>query len=506
MALVYKDNAPVKFITGTYVGYDAENNNCNCFTKPWCQLVERLDTTTYQVGTTANTDTLVTDGGFVAACGVNWTCGTDWNIAGAVATKVPGIAAQALFQSICIMPNRRYVIQFTVNAISAGTILISLGGVVAGSATTTGTKVIYFDPNPAVISTLISFTDVAGTGNWTIDGVIVTELSQIGYEIETQTGTSIFTDISVGVATYFETTGQITVDWPQASIDDCYVICNHDASDYREMVCNGDFGVDAQWINGAWTIAGGLAHATALGAGLGFEQTLLHPLIGGRCYTLTFDIVNFVSGLLDGDIPNLALNIFANISGNGSFSFPIDLTGLANGTSIRFITSLPGVNTFDIDNVSITMQAQCFEEDACSECYKLGDTWDCSFLFSWTNDENAFGFIYTGLSFTQFFRHRVKLWQPSYPEEAQRFLNSSGTVSVLHALSQKVEDLTVEEMPEYLHDAFRLAWIHDTTTIETVNYTKEEGDYEPNWRKSSLLAPVVLDVRENGQDNENSNC
>ena len=178
---------------------------------------------------------------------------------------------------------------------------------------------------------------------------------------------------------------------------------------------------------------------------------------------------------------------------------------MSDQTSLEFNVRDAGTD-LNIDDVSIFMQTSCFQEDACSECYKLGDTWDCSFLFSWTNDEDAFGFIYTGLSFTQFFRHRIKLDQPSYPEDADRFLNSSGTEVVLHALSQKIEKLRFEEAPEYVHDFFRLTWIHDTVTIETVNYTKEEGDYEPNWRKSSLLAPVELQVRENGQDNENSNC
>lgn len=501
MALVYKDNAPVKFITGTYVGYDAENNNCNCFTKPWCQLVERADTTNYQVQVTANSAELVTAGDFSTACGVDWTCGANWAIAAGVATHTAGVIGN-LTQPICVMNDRYYRVRFDIDAIT-GTLQVELRGNVVGIFTTTGSKEVYILPSLVSTDTQISFEP--GTDSCTIDNVSIFEFSQIGYEIETQIGTSIFTDIAPIVTTRFEDQAQITVDWTQAATDDCYVICNHDASDYREQICNGEFFEDALWeLSGGWSILGGVLRAAGGPAGSFARQTFLHPLKAGRCYTLTFDTLNFGGGVLD-ILLLPSVGSIGNVSSNGAQSFNIDLTGQPDQTILRF-EDLIGALSIDVDNVSILMQAQCFQEDACSECYKLGSIWDCSFLFSWTNDENAFDFEYVGLSFTQFFRHRIKLWQPSYPEQATRFLNSSGTISVLHALSQKIEDLTAEEMPEYLHDAFRLAWIHDTVTIEAVNYTKEEGDYEPNWRKSSLLAPVLLDVRQNGQDNENANC
>ncbi len=204
MALVYRDNAPVKFITGTYVGYDAENNDCNCFTKPWCQLVERADTTNYQVGATANSADLVTAGDFSTVCGVDWTCGTDWAIGASVAQKDPGIANQSLTQPLCIMSGRRYQVRFTIDLISAGTLTVILGSATIGTFTTTGTKTIFVAPTVPLTGTLLQFTDVAGTLDITIDNVSVFELSQIGYEIETQTGTSIFTDVSTSVASYFD--------------------------------------------------------------------------------------------------------------------------------------------------------------------------------------------------------------------------------------------------------------------------------------------------------------
>ena len=43
MGIVYKNNAPVKFITGNYVGHN--DRTCHTDQFEFCQYVERLDTT-----------------------------------------------------------------------------------------------------------------------------------------------------------------------------------------------------------------------------------------------------------------------------------------------------------------------------------------------------------------------------------------------------------------------------------------------------------------------------
>lgn len=59
---------------------------------------------------------LITDGAFTAACGVNWTCGTDWTIAAGVATHAPPGLFDSLTQAGVFTLGRRYVVGFDVIA------------------------------------------------------------------------------------------------------------------------------------------------------------------------------------------------------------------------------------------------------------------------------------------------------------------------------------------------------------------------------------------------------
>lgn len=503
MALIYKNNAPVKFITGNYVGHN--DRTCHTDQFKFCQYVERLDTTLYQVGVTANSVELVTAGDFSTGCGVDWTCGANWAIAAGAATHTAGVGGN-LTQPVCIMTDRYYRVRFDIDAIT-GTLLVTLGGASLGVFTTTGSKEVFI-LLPAIINTQIAF--IPGTDSVTIDDVSVFEFSQIGYEIETEDGVSIFTDITSATPDRFEDTSMISIDWTQAPIDGCYVVCNHEADEYREQICNGEFFEDALWtLAGGWTIAAGVLSIVGGGAGDDAEQTFLHPLIGGRCYTITFDTTNFLGGLLDVIIGTLGS--VGTVAANGAQSFNIDLTGQPDQLFVEFEDAPSGL-TVDIDNVSILMQTQCFEEDACSECYVLADDFDdiniCTQLLTWTNNDNAFGFEYENLSFTQALRHPSELWKPTYSLDQIDHLDSAGTSTILRAQSFKVSDLDMDFMAEYLHDALRLGIRHDTFNIDAAQHFALAQDYDPDWGagRDSEVATVIIPVRATTEDNVNESC
>ena len=48
-------------------------------------------------------------------------------------------------------------------------------------------------------------------------------------------------------------------------------------------------------------------------------------------------------------------------------------------------------------------------------------------------------------------------------------------------------------MPEYVHDVLNMMLLHDTFTIDGVEYVKV-GEYAPNWRKSSEKAGVIVQI------------
>lgn len=511
MALTYIDNSPVRFIEAPYIA----NNDRDCFPDKFdfCQLMERADLTDYQVDLGSNTGELVTAGDFSTACGVDWTCGAGWAIAAGKATKAAG-GVTDLEQPVCIMEGRRYRFSMTIDSI-VGSLQVFLGGVGINTYTTTGTKVDFVLIPAAPIDTKLVIKDILGTTVAQIDDVSLIEYCEIGYEIETSDGVSIFTDIAAGTPDYFETKAQIRVDWTQAPIDGCYVICNHQADEYREMVCNGPFFEDALWIKGTgWTIAGGVARFTPIAGGGSLEQNLLHPLLAGRCYTITGTVSGFVGGFIRviiDDVGPAPPIILGTLSANGAFNFNIDLTGSAfDYTVLQFTPIDPIAADMSIDDISILMQTICYEEDACSECYNLTDDYDdiniCTSLVTWTNDDNAFGFEYVGLTFVQRIRLASYLSKPRYEEEMDDFTDNAGTGTILRGQSFKVSEFDIDVVPEYIHDAMRISKLHDTFTIDTLSYKPIAGDYEPNWQGRVLVATSIIEVRFKTEDLVNENC
>jgi hypothetical protein len=59
-------------------------------------------------------------------------------------------------------------------------------------------------------------------------------------------------------------------------------------------------------------------------------------------------------------------------------------------------------------------------------------------------------------------------------------------------------------MPEYLHDSLSVGVEHDNFYVDGVKYINEETGYEPTWRKSSLLAPVEIELVKDEQNLQNS--
>lgn len=125
----------------------------------------------------------------------------------------------------------------------------------------------------------------------------------------------------------------------------------------------------------------------------------------------------------------------------------------------------------------------------------------------WTNSSNAFGLDYESVSWTFQVRLEAKLRNPFYEkEEKEIFIYSNGTREVLRSRTVKTQMLVVAEIPEYLHDAVSIGIEHDTFTIDGVEYINEEVEYSPVWRKSSLLAPVEIEVRKKEQNLINGAC
>ena len=173
----------------------------------------------------------------------------------------------------------------------------------------------------------------------------------------------------------------------------------------------------------------------------------------------------------------------------------------AIGTNLNFIgsDSVPAT-AFSVDNVYLDLADGYSEEQSCSQCYKLREIYPCTILLKAANDDDAFGLNYSGFTtFYQNVRLLARVWKPLYPEERVNFRNSTGRDKIQYFDSQKNYTFSIEQMPEYMHNAIRALLGHDNVSIIDADgvetfYEKNEGDYDPVWRNSSLLAPVEVEI------------
>ncbi len=129
----------------------------------------------------------VTNGTFTTDTG--WTKGTGWTIAAGVATAT-GAISTALSQTaaIALIPGYSYTVTYTVTSFTAGTIAVSLGGGIAGTAR--GSAATFIETVVAGSDGTIKFSTVGFTGS--IDNVTVS-----GWIL----GTGWTTDGSTAIAT-----------------------------------------------------------------------------------------------------------------------------------------------------------------------------------------------------------------------------------------------------------------------------------------------------------------
>ena len=110
-----------------------------------------------------------------------------------------------------------------------------------------------------------------------------------------------------------------------------------------ELVTNGDFATDSNWTKGTgWTISSGSANCDGLTAGATLIQ--LSILEVGKRYKLTFDIINYTSGVLI--LPSYYYQAEVNFNANGSYEVYV----IPKFTNLVFYSNL---FIGSIDNVSV---------------------------------------------------------------------------------------------------------------------------------------------------------
>lgn len=236
-------------------------------------------------------------------------------------------------------------------------------------------------------------------------------------------------------------------------------------------------------------------------------------LVPGICYNIEFDL--FISGsqtivdIFAGSVDPLSAYTPLRFTQADNGHITLQMTAVGNGNFQFFLqnfTSPSFARFIDIENLTITVCPEDYVPDYCSDCFQLAEVHDCTHLLRWRNNEDAFGFKYPD-GFYFYMRVAGKLWKQYFEKAKEYFKKSNGERVLLFSDSAEKTKFTVEEIPLYMHEALSTAIDHDMFLIGGDNYTAEENDYTPEWRNSSQLAPITLDLEKNNQQVlKNDNC
>jgi len=528
MAISCKKEQPINF---------PDSFDCIC-TDDYCVPVQFSDSTELQVDLTLlNGTDLISNGAFPYA--TDWSVTGGFTISGGVATC--GAAAGTLFQTLTSpLEVGYYEMTLYVTNSLVTTLAISVGGQPVSSIlmlTLIPSKLvkIYFYLDTITNNdVLISKT---GIGSCTVDLITLKRVSEVAFDIkDCNTAEVFYSETDNSSVTYFET-GNITLtglglgatesdegygiinfNWDGYGLDSgCYCICLKDGAligyNYVE---NGTFASSAEWtIDNAgflgWVISAGKATHTP-GSGVDTISQLLslalNPL---NTYTISFDTVS--AGAWDITVGRSSTDYAGEnlLSGTGNTSQSVIISGAIltqDVISLYFKMNAVKLITTSIDNISIVQNENLCE--ITSSCVAIKETWStlatasemCNILIEATNVNKAFGFS-AGYSFKGRVFGQIKNSRSSDIENVE-YKDLAGSVELLYNDNEKISELNIFQMPERAHNwvalALRSQTVNLTIGTTTKTFIKQGGDYLPNWRKTSQLAPVIVEIKESAQN------
>lgn len=236
----------------------------------------------------------------------------------------------------------------------------------------------------------------------------------------------------------------------------------------------------------------------------------------GKCYLIEGNLEDIIAGesiqVYMGNDTTREL-ITTLVFTDTTFSLPFDYTTASTFYQSLILVMNSNVKSqieFDVTNLSLKLSPDCAQE-YCSECFNLdncGTNPTKEYLFlEWTNNDDGFGMNYTGVPLVHSLWIKGGLRNNDFPYTEDYFTTSGGTSFPVYVDAVETIELWVEDVPAYIHQALRIGVVHDEFTVNGVEYTKADGGYSPDWdTPNSLLAPVIVKLREKYQDTRNENC
>lgn len=232
----------------------------------------------------------------------------------------------------------------------------------------------------------------------------------------------------------------------------------------------------------------------------------------------TYIIKGTFSGITTGEVDIGFSGDTTQITANGDFEISttksissIPTLSATDETFDGSVTNLQALKALADDCYKIctdTWDGSVWTEDKCSECFCLADEHPCTQLFTFTNNEDLGLLDYT---YPIIFKQRLlsDVINPLFPIDIENEKDNIGVISTIFGEQEEIPVLNIDDAPKYVHQWIAIMLIHDTWTIDGIQYKLEPGeDYNPIWRSTQgvlKLSMARVEVKTAIQPNINFN-
>lgn len=492
--------------------FDEDSITCSCDSVDFIQLVDNTDLTQFQIN-------IEPCGGAANLIDVSeWVYDTGWyTLDGGVSNCFSSVTGTVLAYPNLFTVGKYYQLNFTVTGL-IGSFIVSDGmGVESTEVTSNGTYSIYFNillANPDLIFT------AANDSEFCLSSISTYEIRK-DFIIPIYNSNDVYqTEISyANDPTYFtfaNDTLTVDINWGELSLsNECFKIgildpcINTNGQNINASITNEELNgtPPTPWSLGAsWTANG--TSVTGVYSGILTDDLLRQTNVFPDLITsVTVTIV--ISTLTGNAGKGLAVYFGQNLITTLTTVGTHPVTGIATSElAIRFfptdLTTNVTIDSISVDEVTTDEYVNNFT----SNTLKVEDfTGKCTLLLNACNDEDAFGFNFTGSGFTPRLRLLSKLKQAKYPTERNIYEDSLGEKKVIYASRKKTKNFVSDLLPEYIHDFLSTLSAYDRFYIDGVLYFVTDDEYNVIYNEANDdLGSISLQVEEKTQLIQNKNC
>ena len=213
-------------------------------------------------------------------------------------------------------------------------------------------------------------------------------------------------------------------------------------------------------------------------------------------YKITYDIQSIDKSPLVINIGTYTLTLPAGTTGTGTAQFYLPAAATRINITQDYVSGCGAV----INSISLKPCASYT-----SNCLNFKETHSCSKLFK-ADIANITGFDFT--TFILSIRLRILAINPTYQQEEEDYLYSSGFRQITSSTSEKYWVVWFDYTDEISHDVIAALLNCSSVLIDSTEFYFRKGTYAPEWDKDAKmkLAQSRVEGKSKGRTIFNTNC